>query len=331
MARRMNSTERFQAIAALVHQPATPELQAQVSAALDDSSNLVAAAAARVTKVHRLTNLLPHLLATCDRFYLDPVKTDRRCQAKFDLIDALAELGHADGSTFVRAAQHRQPEPVYGGSEDTAGRLRVRAAEALVPLGHAETHRVLVDLLADPLGEVRSAAARLLGDLGDERSWLLLRLRFLAGDPRSENLGDYLAALMAADARRSLPLVVAQLDHRDPAVVEGAALALGESRLAEALPPLVQAFERPRTPAARRILVTAIALLRNVESAAYLLHLVATADLESAEEALAGLHFHRDRPAVLARLVAVLEQRNDPHLLQVFAATKTSAPGQDSA
>ena len=73
----------------------------------------------------------------------------------------------ADEEDAYRAAlRHVQREPVWGGSEDTAGPLRATAAFALVRMNPRDLVVLLADLLADPDKVARSGAAKALGALG---------------------------------------------------------------------------------------------------------------------------------------------------------------------
>lgn len=319
MARRAGVEERIAAAEALRHAEPSPELTKRLRAGLADRSSLVVAATARAAREHRLPGLEPELLAALDRAYDDPPEeADPQCHAKLALLEALDALGHDDGEPFLRAARHIQLEPVWGGVQDSAPRVRMWAVNALARIGHLDLFRVVADLLADPSHEVRGAAARLAGELGGERAVLLLRLRLRVPDEEPENLGDYAAGLLAADGQRALPLITPLLDDRDPARAAGAALALGGSRLAEALAPLVGVLDRPLLDdEVRRAVVTAIALLRSEASAEALLHLLAEGRPEEARTAAENFHLYRDRSALVAR--AQESVRRNRKLAEVLA------------
>ena len=319
MARRAGVEERIAAAEALRHAPAAPELAKRVRTGLADRSSLVVAAVAKVARELRLQELEPELLAALDRAYGDPPEeADPQCHAKLALLEALDALGHDDGETFLRAVRHVQMEPVWGGRQDSAPRVRIWAVNALARIGHLDLFRAVADLLADPSHEVRGAAARLAGELGGERAVLLLRLRLQVVDEEPENLGDYAAGLLAADGLRALPLVVPLLGGRNPAHAAGAALALGGSRLAEALAPLLAALDRPLLDdEVRRTVVTAIALLRSEASAEALLHLLAEGRPEEARTAAENFHLYRDRPMLVARAQEAV--RRDRRLADALA------------
>ncbi|HAT09420.1 MAG TPA: hypothetical protein DCS97_02230 [Planctomycetes bacterium] len=276
-----------------------PDLPA-TRAALADRSSLVVAAAARAAAKHGLDGLQTDLLAALDRHYCDPVENDPQCHAKSALVEALAALGHLAAATYLRAARHRQPEPVWGGREDSAARLRISAAEALSRNGSPDLYRILAEHLADPSPEVRSAAARLTGEVGGERGALLLTLRLHLPEPEADLVGDYAAGLLAADGAAAVPPVAALLDHADPVIVGGVALALGASRLPEAYAPLAAALDGVLRCAQRADLLAAIALLRCSEAAERLLQALADGG-EDAVAAAGHLRLYRDRPEVMQR------------------------------
>ena len=305
MARAKRFESDLRAAEALRHAPDP----AGIRAALSHRSGMIVAPAARAAAAHRIDGLEADMLAALDRLYRDPVEHDPQCLGKLALVAALDELGCGEAAPFLRAARHVQLEPVWGGTQDSAPPLRIRAAQALVRLGHHGVYRLLGDLLVDPVGEVRGAAAQMLGAVGGERGALLLRLRLSVGDQDVDVLADYAAGLLACEGAEGVPLVVALLEHDDRAVVGGAALALGGSRLPEALEPLLAALRACPDRQLTRTLVDAIALQRSDASAEVLLGLVADGDREEAVAAAEGLRLYRDRPAIVERAQAALAAR----------------------
>lgn len=290
------------------------ETVAAIGSALAHPHGLVVAGAARAAQELRCDTAADALRAALDRLYRDPVKHDPQCRGKLAALAALDELGLADPAACLRAARHVQPEPVWGGTVDSAPPLRIRAAQALVRLGHHELYRVLGDLLVDAVGEVRGAAAQLLGAVGGERAALLLRLRLAVGDPDPGVLGDVAAALLACDGEASLPLAAGMLAAADAAVVEAAALALGGSRLPAALAPLLARIPLARDHRLRRALVEAVALMRSDAAVAALLELLRDGADDAAEAAARALRLYRDRPAVADQAVALIAARRQAAL-----------------
>src|SRR5262249_21816892 len=124
MASRLSLDEKLAAIRRLRDQPPSPEQAAELRRYLGDRSNLVVAAAAAVVGQRALVELVPLLETAFDRFLVNPLKDDKLCRAKVALIQALDTLEHPRSEVFEKAAGHVQLEPVWGGSEDSAGPLR---------------------------------------------------------------------------------------------------------------------------------------------------------------------------------------------------------------
>jgi hypothetical protein len=135
------------------------------------------------------------------------------------------------------------------------------------------------------------------------------------GDDDPRVLGECLDAMFALDAPGSLPFACELLDRGGDAA-EAAALALGSSRLAAALPALRAWVER--SPGALRTGLTAIAMLRREEAFSYLVDLVASGDHRPASEALKALALHRTDEALAGRVHAAVVERDDPELRDAF-------------
>ena len=216
----------------------TDEQKAELRKRIGDRSNLVVAAAAAIAGENTLADLAGDLEAAFDRFLVNPLKDDKLCRAKLAIVQALDRMEHQRTDVFLKAARHVQFEPVWGGSEDSAPPLR---AAALVALARAEgtfSLPVLVDAMADPAKDVRIASAVALGAVGSEAAGLVLRLKVRLGDKDPDVFSECLGGLLAVDATANLPIVAEFLDPADPPACEAAAMALGRSRLAEALEPL---------------------------------------------------------------------------------------------
>ena len=244
MAGRESLDDKLAALRALRGQTPTDEQKAELRRRIGDRSNLVVAAAAAVAAENSFHDLTGDLEAAFDRFLVNPVKDDKLCRAKLAIVKALDRMEHQRTDVFHTAARHIQPEPVWGGTEDSAPPLRAAALVALARAEGTSCLPVLVDAMADPAKDVRIASAVALGAVGGEAVGLVLRLKVRLGDRDPDVVSECLGGLLAVDAAANLPIVVALLDPSDPPGCEAAAMALGRSRLAEALAPLKQCLER---------------------------------------------------------------------------------------
>jgi len=267
------------------------------------SNHVIARAAAAVARL-RLAELESDLENTLDRLLDAEADADKGCAAKSALVGALERMEGGTAEVFRRGARCRQMEPVFGGQEDTATTLRSQCAMALLRLNPWDFALELARLLADPEFRVRENAVRALGASGHPAAAPLLLHRVLAGETEPVVTGECLRGLVALDAATHLETVVGFLQHRDPAVRELAALALGESRLAEAFAPLRSFFERSGSVAERRCALLGIATLRFDAGFAFLAEVAESGDEIDAKEAVAGLRLSSGDESV----VIVLEQ-----------------------
>ena len=256
--------------------------------------------------------------AAFDRFLVNPLKDDKLCRAKIAIVQALDRVEHEDGDVFRRAASHVQHEPVWGGTEDTAPPLRAAAVVALARVEGPRSLPVLVDALADPARDVRTAAASALGAVGTEGAGLVLRLKVRVGDADPDVLSECLGGLLAIDPGENLALVAGFLQPSDPVACEAAALALGRSRLPEALEPLKGCWPRCHSPELRQQVLLAIAILRRPGATDHLMELVASEDEPAAIAALSALRIFKGDPRLRERLAALIQDRGSPRLRSVF-------------
>ncbi len=319
MAGRESLDDKLASLRALRGQTLTDEQKAELRKRIGDRSNLVVAAAAAIAGENTLADLAGDLEKAFDRFLVNPVKDDKLCRAKLAIVQALDRMEHQRTDVFLKAARHVQFEPVWGGPEDSAPPLR---AAALVALARAEgtfSLPVLVDAMADPAKDVRIASAVALGAVGSEAAGLVLRLKVRLGDKDPDVVSECLGGLLAVDAAANLPIVAEFLDPADPPACEAAAMALGRSRLAEALEPLKGCLERCHTADLRQQLLLAIAILRRPAATDYLIELVATAEEETmAGEALSALRIYKEDPRLRERVAEVVRERGSPRVQAAF-------------
>jgi hypothetical protein len=126
--------------------------------------------------------------------------------------------------------------------------------------------------------------------------------------------------LLAVAPEDSLGVVAAHLDAAEEAVRELAALALGESRLDAALPPLLAAWQQPlQSRSVRRALLRAAVAHRSEAALAWLLSLAAESRIETALEVVEALALYKHNAPLATRLGAVLAERGEPSLNTRYA------------
>jgi hypothetical protein len=263
--------------------------------------------------------LVPALIAAFRHFTVDAVKRDPRCLAKQAIARALVALDCDDGDLLLEGMRLRQPEPVWGGSEDTAVDVRVSCAMALVNCGYPRAIHHLAVLLSDEEALARQGAVRAIACCVPREAEALLRFKALSGDPEPAVLGDCFIALLGANPVDSPEFVAAWLNREDDAA-EQAALALGESRLPAALPFLQRAWEEGLlTPAQQRVIARAFALHRSEPAYEFLLGLIREGSRHSAQAAIDALSIYKQNDSLRGRVEAAVHERNDARLREEFA------------
>jgi hypothetical protein len=175
-----------------------------------------------------------------------------------------------------------------------------------------------VDGLADSAKDVRVAAAVALGAVGTEGAGLVLRLKARIGDQDPDVFSECLGGLLAVNPGVNLPMVTGFLDPSNAASCEAAALALGRSRLAEALEPLRECWGRTDSPDLRQHLLLAIAMLRRPSAIDYLTELVASGTEATAIAALSALRIHKHDRRLHERIAVLVHERESPALQARF-------------
>jgi hypothetical protein len=318
MATRLSLDDKLAAIRKLRGQPLASEQKPELRKHVGDRSNLVVAAAAAIAGENTLVELAKDLEAAFDRFLVNPLKDDKLCRAKLAVVQALDKMEHPQPDVFRKAASHVQFEPVWGGSEDSAPPLRAAAVIALARIEGSRSLPVLVEAMTDPARDVRIAAAVAMGAVGSEAAGLLLRLKARIGDRDTEVLSECLSGLLAVDPKEYLPFVSEFLEPGNAAKCEAAALALGKSRLLEALEPLKACWPRSHSAEVIQQVLLAIAMLRLPIATDYLLQLVASESEASAAAALSALKIHNYDPRLRQRIAKVLDERGSPTLQARF-------------
>jgi hypothetical protein len=251
-------------------------------------------------------------------------KHDPGCMAKGAIARALVALDCLDAGFYRAGIVLRQSEPVWGGSIDTAADVRASCAMGLAACGDGEALLDLVDLLADPEHRARIGAVRAIGCTQPLAAAAVLRTKAILGDSESEVIGECFRALLALPMDGSAAFVARWLvaaPHGDPELFELAALALGESRQDAAVDLLRAHWEaEPLRRPADQLLLRAAAMARSTAAFDWLLGLAADADPTTATRVMEELAPYRHHRRLADDLRARLLARDDPELLDAFAA-----------
>jgi len=287
--------------------------------ALTDRHYLLVARAAETGAERLLYELEPDLMRAFQRLLQNPAKKDPGCTAKGAIARTLVTLDSRDSGFYVAGMRYRQPEPVWGGTVDTAVDLRCTCAMGLVSTPYPRALIELVGLLHDPEPHARTGAVRAIACTEPLAGEAVLRSKALAGDPEPEVIGDCLAGLLQIEPDESPAFVAGFLDVSDFAIRELAALALGESRLDAALALLRERWdEQPLKRDADRILLRAAVLHRSDAAFDWLLAVVARGDAPSAELLIVELAVYRANHKLHARLATAINRRGDERLRSRF-------------
>lgn len=291
------------AAAADPHAAASSE---ELRKALAGRSSHAAARAAAIAGEYGLFDLIPDLVAAFGRLLPGGAAADPGCSAKTAIAAALLALEASEGELFLSGVHTVQKEPVYGGQEDTAAQLRALCASGLALSGYEDTLIELAHLLVDPEPDARIGAARAVARAAQPGGLPLLWLKALSGDSETPVMLEVFAVLLDLAPRKALPLVAAHLSSANGPLAEAAALALGESRLPEALPPLESALAAP-DPSLRRAVMTAMAVLRTDAAIDRLIAAVRDGNGWERRDALAALEMVRHDERIWSRVEKALD------------------------
>jgi hypothetical protein len=275
--------------------------------ALTHKNNLIVAKAAKLAQQHGHTALTEDLAQAFPRFLQHTPKSDPQCWAKNAIVQALAAFEYQEPELFLAGLTHVQPEPVWGGQEDTAGTLRGHCALALVQCRTLSSTAILTHLaplFADKILTVQVNAARAVEQIGNDTASLLLRLRAELASGEPELLGACYSGVLRLDGPRAIPWAAKFLpggkQGPDEASAE-AAFAIAETRTEQAFETLQAAWKQTRDRDFRSTLLTAIALTRQERAIEFLLGQAA----EGSTAAREALENSAPAPEVLARLRAL--------------------------
>ncbi len=319
MSRKSSLEDRLERLSDLIAVSEASHARRELARSLGDRSHHLVARAARLTGELGFDELIGELKEAFDRFMVEPVRTDKGCIAKHAIVKALVAFEAREEDVYLRGVRHKQPEPAYGKPIDTAVPLRASSAEGLMLSMHPDLVLEMTELLVDPETPARTAAARVLAASGRVEAEPLLRLKAHLGDEEPEVTSEALIGLLAMAPRRSLSFVGRFLSSDDSSIVEAAALALGESRLEEAVPLLSRRYRRGADRRLEQTLLIAISMLRREQGLEFLLSLVRGGHQGQAIQALVALAIHRGDDTVCDRTEAVVKGRSGKSLSSAFA------------
>jgi HEAT repeat protein len=296
---------------------ANPDTEAGIATLtriLASRQSLAIARAAKLVGKAGLTALETPLAEAFTRLLQNPTETDPGCLGKNEIAQALYRLEAHTNDVFLPGIRHIQMEPVWGGKEDRAAKLRGICALGLVRANYTYAMVELADLLADRESEARIGAARAIAYSGDPNGVPLLRLRLKIGDDPAV-VQEAVMALLKLAPESSLPLARDLLRGAET-TAEAVALALGDSRLLEAWPLLRDWWDPVKSPELRRSGLLAMALLRLDPALDFLIELIATGSPTDALEAITALRIYQANQGLWQRVCETVTQRGDQRLLQ---------------
>lgn len=289
----------------------------QLRKALASKTNLLVARAAQIVGESEIEGFEADLAQAFERLLASPSKADKGCLAKISVAEALYRLGYGQESLFLQGISHIQLDPVYGGKEDTAAKLRVMCAMGLVRMNYPQAMIELARLLADSELDARIGAVRAVAYARQDSGVPLLQFKVLVGDEDSRVLYECFGALLRLSPESSLAFVGGFLDDQDVTVCEAAAIALGESRQEEAFDFLKVAWEKTLDHAVRSAELCAIAMLRHEQAIDFLLSLVADESPAITRSAIAALEMYRRDEKIWLRIEQIVTARGDINLSQI--------------
>lgn len=329
MARKKNDVEsQLTELKSLADEGDPSRLRPLIEKRLRTGGNVAAAFAAELISRHDIEVPAESLVAAYERFLTEPSDSDKGCRAKQAIMESLRSLEYEDPDFYLTGMKYIQMEPVWGGSEDTAGALRGAAAFGLIGsriASPAATMAALADLLHDSDRLARAAAARAIGLMSSPATVPLLRFKVHTGDPDPEVLGECFRGLLSNDLTSSLPFVAGFLSAGDDLTIE-AATAMGESRNEAAVQVLLEATKQCH-PELLEVFYVSAGLSRLPIAIDFLIFQVETNSTNAcvAVRALAPVRFYS---GISDRVVAAVASANDSRVAATY--TKSFGDGRES-
>lgn len=305
--RHVGIEERLEQLSALLDGPETSTTKVTLREALTSRHAVIVAKAATIASRVGAADFEPELTAAFDRLLENPIQVDKGCLGKIAIAKAVDELDLLSCDLFLRGVRHVQMEPAWGPPIDTAVELRAVCGLGLVSSGCPLAALELVPLLVDTGPAARLAAIQGLAALRGPESEGLLRLKLLTGDEDAEVLTECCTALLRLEPARSLDFLRPYLEPPASDVRSAVILALGESRLEQAVPMLREVLESSVDRESRRVVLLALASSRRPAAIDHLLSLITDETSPVAAEAIAALAIHRHDARICARMREAVE------------------------
>jgi HEAT repeat protein len=299
----------LEALSTLAPTAAREEQNATIRQALEHKHCRVVARAATLAAERSLREHVPDLLRAYPHFLSDPLKRDPKCIAKQAIARALVELDCSNVAFFLEGIRYRQPEPVWGGTADSAVDLRCSCAMGLAATGYFRAIQELTALLSDPEWRARAGAARAISCGNPREAEAVLRLKVHVGDEEPQVIGECFTGLLSVAPEECLSFVASYLATGPDDIRDFAALALGESRRPEALEHLRTAWESTFDKDFRAVLIRAAALHRSEPAFDWLLSIIEHGTAAHADVAVEALSVYERNTKLGERVQEALAKR----------------------
>jgi HEAT repeat protein len=263
--------------------------------------------------------VIPQLAAAFERLCSgDPVKLDKGCWGKTAIIKALFEMDFEEEAFYRPILKYRQMEAAWGDPEDTAAEVRATAVLGLAASNPWRMVIDLIDLLQDSESEVRLATVQAIGSLSSDASEAVLRQKALNGDKSPEVVGECFTALLEIAPKASPEFVAKFLRSRGDGVPEFAVLALGESKLPEAIQELEKFWKEHRLSAdSKEMVIRALSLARTEQAFDVLFQILAEVD-NAARQVVRALAIYRHDERIRSDVEGKVKSTGDADLFELW-------------
>jgi hypothetical protein len=142
-------------------------------------------------------------------------------------------------------------------------------------------------------------------------------LKSIIGDADPEVIAECFSGLLSADREHSVDFVARYVDTDDE-IGEAAILALGASRLPQAIEALKEKWERTVRGPARKTLLIALATSRDESALNFLVSMLDSASTETASQVITALAVHKNSERIRQAVSAAVDRRRERALLDAF-------------